>query len=154
MTGDGRNPALLFRVRTRLCALPIAHILETMRPLPVESVAAAPGFVRGVALIRGVPTPVVDAGALIGAEEPADFTRFVTLRSGESGVALAVEEVLGVRDVPPASLRRLPPLLRDAGTEILSALGALDAELLTMLKLARTLTDRIARGLEGGLEPA
>ena len=148
MTGDGRNPALLFRVRTRLCALPIAHILETMRPLPVESIAVAPAFVSGVALIRGVPTPVVDAGALIGAEEPPAFTRFVTLRSGESGVALAVEEVLGVRDVPPSSLKRLPPLLRDASTEILSALGALDAELLTMLKLARTLTDRIVKGLE------
>ena len=147
MTGEGRNPALLFRVRTRLCALPIAHILETMRPLPVERVATAPDFVLGVALIRGVATPVVDAGALIGASEPADFKRFVTLKSGESGVALAVEEVLGVRDLPPASLRKLPPLRRDASTEILSELGSLDAELLTMLKLARTLTDRVAAGL-------
>ena len=150
MTGEGRNPALLFRVRTRLCALPIAHILETMRPLAVERVAAAPDFVLGVSLIRGVPVPVVDAGTLIGATEPADFKRYVTLRSGESGVALAVEEVLGVREVPPASLKRLPPLLREASTEILSALGALDAELLTMLKLARTLTDRVAQGLAGG----
>ncbi|MEZ0244206.1 MAG: chemotaxis protein CheW [Sphingomonas sp.] len=147
MTGEGRNPALLFRVRTRLCALPIAHILETMRPLPVESVAAAPDFVLGVALIRGVPTPVVDAGALIGAPEPADFHRFVTLRSGESCVALAVEEVLGVRDLPSTSLKKLPPLLREASVEVLSALGSLDAELLTMLKLARTLTDRVAAGL-------
>jgi purine-binding chemotaxis protein CheW len=137
----------LFRVRTRLCALPIAQILETMRPLPVEHVAAAPDFVLGVALIRGVATPVVDAGLLIGASEPADFRRYVTLRSGESGVALAVEDVLGVRDLPPASLRKLPPLLSDASTEILSALGSLDAELLTMLKLARTLTDRVAAGL-------
>lgn len=147
MTGEARNPALLFRVRTRLCALPIAHILETMRPLPVESVASAPDFVLGVSLIRGVPTPVVDAGALIGATEPADFQRYITLRSGETGVALAVEEVLGVRELPPASLKRLPPLLREASVETLSALGSLDAELLTMLKLARTLTDRVAAGL-------
>ena len=149
MTGEGRNPALLFRVRTRLCALPIAHILETMRPLPVERIAAAPGFVLGVSLIRGVPTPVVDAGALIGALEPGDFKHYVTLRSGESGVALAVEEVFGVRELPHASLKRLPPLLREASAEIVSALGSLDAELLTMLKLARTLTDRVAQGLAG-----
>ena len=147
MTGEGRNPALLFRVRSRLCALPIAHVLETMRPLPIEHVASAPDFVLGVSLIRGVPTPVVDAGALIGAAEPADFKRYVTLRSGEAGVALAVEEVLGVRELPPASLKRLPPLLREASVEILSALGALDTELLTTLKLARTLTDKIALGL-------
>lgn len=147
MADEGRNPALLFRVRTRLCALPIAYILEIMRPLPIEPVAAAPDFVLGVSLIRGLPTPVVDTGALIGASEPADFRRFVTLKSGESGVALAVEEVLGVRDLPPASLKRLPPLLRDASTEILSALGSLDAELLTLLKLACTLTDRLAESL-------
>lgn len=147
MTGEGRNPALLFRARTRLCALPIAHIFETMRPLPVERVATAPDFVLGVSLIRGSPVPVVDAGALIGASEPADFKRYVTLRSGESGVALAVEEVLGVRDLPDASLKRLPPLLRGASREVLTALGALDAELLSLLKLARTLTDRLAEGL-------
>jgi purine-binding chemotaxis protein CheW len=153
VTAEGRDPALLFRVRSRLCALPIAHILETMRPLPIESVATAPDFVLGVALIRGVPTPVVDAGTLIGAEEPAAFTRFITLRSGDAGVALAVEQVLGVRDLPPASLKRLPPLLRDASVEMLSALGALDAELLTMLKLARTLTDRIALALDPSPTP-
>ena len=147
MTSEGRNPALLFRVRSRLCALPIAHVLETMRPLPIEHVASAPDFVLGVSLIRGLPTPVVDAGALIGATEPADFKRYVSLRSGEAGVALAVEEVLGVRELPPASLKRLPPLLREASVEILSALGALDTELLTTLKLARTLTDKIALGL-------
>lgn len=147
MTGEGRNPALLFRVRNRLCALPIAHVLETMRPLPIEPVAATPDFVLGVTLIRGVPTPVVDAGALIGATEPADFKRYVTLRSGEGSVALAVEDVLGVRELPPASLKRLPPLLREASVEILSALGALDSELLTMLQVARTLTDKIAQGL-------
>lgn len=147
MTGEGRNPALLFRVRTRLCALPIAHILETMRPLPTERLAAAPDFVLGVALIRGAPTPVVDAGALIGATEPADFQRYITLRSGDSGVALAVEEVLGMRELPPASLNKLPPLLHEASVEMVSALGSLDAELLTMLKLARTLTDWVAAGL-------
>ena len=147
MTSEGRNPALLFRVRSRLCALPIAHVLETMRPLPIEHVASAPDFVLGVSLIRGLPTPVVDAGALIGATEPADFKRYVSLRSGEAGVTLAVEEVLGVRELPPASLKRLPPLLREASVEILSALGALDTELLTTLKLARTLTDKIALGL-------
>jgi len=120
-----------------------------MRPLPVESVAPAPDFVLGVALIRGEPVPVIDAGALIGAAERADISRYVTIRSGGAAVALAVEEVLGVRELPPASLKKLPPLLRDASVEIVSALGALDAELLTVFKLARTLTDRIAHDLAG-----
>lgn len=117
-----------------------------MRPLPIEAMAAAPAFVAGVALIRGVAVPVIDTGALLGASEPPAFTRFVTVRAGGSEVALAVEAVLGVRALAPKSLQRLPPLLQ-AGSDIVSALTALDSELLTVLKLARELTEHIVQSL-------
>ncbi|MEI9850835.1 MAG: chemotaxis protein CheW [Sphingomonas sp.] len=145
---------ILFRARSLLCALPIGLVQEVMRPLPAEPLAAAPGFVVGVSLIRGAAVPVVDAGALIGAREAPAFTRYLTLRAGEGSVALAVEAISGIRDLPPASMRRLPPLLRDAGAEMLSTLGALDAELLRVLKLARTVTDRILAALEANGKPA
>jgi chemotaxis signal transduction protein len=36
-----------------------------MRPLRIEPVGGTPGFVRGVSMIRGAPTPVVDLKALL-----------------------------------------------------------------------------------------
>jgi hypothetical protein len=39
-------------------------------------------------------------------------------------------------------------LLRDASSEVLSVLGTLDSELLTLLKLARTLTEPVVHALE------
>ena len=57
---------LIFRVLDRLCALSLGHVVETMRPLPIEPLAAAPHFVLGLATIRGSQVPVVDAGRLIG----------------------------------------------------------------------------------------
>lgn len=141
-------PFVVFRARTRLCALPTVHVQETMRPLPMQALAAAPEFVIGVALIRGAPVPVVDASALLGATDERDTTRFVTLRIGDRCIALAVEAVLGIRALPSASLQKLPPLLRDTSSEILSALGTLDTELLTVLKLARTLTEPILQVLD------
>jgi len=146
LTTRAQHPALIFRARSQLCALPLGAVVETMRPLPLQSALDAPAFVAGVARVRGAALPVVDAGALIGAAEPPNFARFVTLRTDGGGVALAVESVLGVQPLASDSFRRLPPLLR-AGGEIVAALAALDAELLLVLELARTLTERILRTL-------
>jgi purine-binding chemotaxis protein CheW len=134
--GGGAGLSLLCRVQTKLCALPLECVLETMRPLPVEPLSGAPQFVPGLAMIRGEPVPVVDAARLLGAEG-ARPARFVSVRAGERRVALAVDSVLGVRSIPAGSLRELPPLLRDASAEFVSAIGMLDAELLLILQSTR-----------------
>ncbi|KQW02895.1 hypothetical protein ASC87_00640 [Rhizobacter sp. Root1221] len=120
--------------------MPLAHVVETMRPLPVEAVAGAPHFVRGLAVIRGMPVPVVDAAHLLG-ELAAPANRFVTVIAGERRVALAVDSVLGVREVPTDSLHQLPPLLQEAGGDVVAAIGLLDAELLLVLSSTRLLPD-------------
>jgi purine-binding chemotaxis protein CheW len=123
------------------CALPLAQVIETMRPLPIEPLSSVPGFVRGVSVIRGAPVPVVDLGLLLGGVSHA--TRFITLSLSSDGrvVALAVEGILGVRDVP--ALAELPPLLRDADTAAVAAIGTLDAALLVLLKVARVLSEEV-----------
>src|SRR6185436_6230529 len=49
------------RVGGLLCALPLEHVEETMRPLAIEAIAGGPAFVRGLAVVRGAPIPAVDA---------------------------------------------------------------------------------------------
>ncbi len=127
--------------------MPVGLVIETMRPLAVEPLAGMPYFVRGLSVIRGIPTPVVDAGELLATRENSGATRFVTLRAGERQVALAFEAVLGVRNLSGALLEDLPPLLRDAGAELVSAVGTLDAELLIVLRSARILPDEAWRTL-------
>jgi purine-binding chemotaxis protein CheW len=149
LTGDEpvQYPVVVFRARTRLCALPSIHVQETMRALPTQLLAAAPDFVIGIALIRGMAVPVVDAGALLGETDEPSATRFISLRIGDRGIALAVEAVLGIQALAATSLQELPPLLRDTSSEVLSALGTLDTELLTILKLARALTEPVLQAL-------
>jgi purine-binding chemotaxis protein CheW len=137
--------SLLFRVRARLCALPLAHVVETMRPLPVEAMAGASSCVRGLAIIRGAPVPVIDVAVLLREEavrpeaavREQPSARFVSMRVGERAIALAVDGVIGVRTLASASLRDLPPLLRDAEVDVVGAIGTLDAELLFVLRTAR-----------------
>ena len=119
-----------------------------MRPLPVEPLAEMPIFVLGLAVIRGNPVAVVDTGALLGVTGEAQATRFVLLRLGERRVALAAEEVLGIREISPSVLHDLPPLLRDASAAIVSAIGTLDTELLLVLHAVRILPEAVWDTLE------
>lgn len=127
---------MVCRLNDRLCALPIAHVVETMRPMAVRGVAECPSFVLGVSVIRGQAVPVIDAASLLGApgSHPA---RIVTVAIDGRRIALAVEAVLGVMEIPLEFISGLPPLLRDAAGDVVSALGALDRELLYVLNSAR-----------------
>jgi purine-binding chemotaxis protein CheW len=40
--------SLVCRVATRICALPVGVVIETLRPLPLEPIAGAPAFVTGL----------------------------------------------------------------------------------------------------------
>jgi purine-binding chemotaxis protein CheW len=145
--------SLVCRVRTRVCALPLANVIETLRPLPIEPLSGAPLFVCGVSIIRGEPLPVVDGGLLLGAGQ-ARATRLVTLRVGARAVALAVDAVLGVRSFERSALHALPPLLREAGEDTVAALGNLDQELLLVLESGRLVPEQIFERIAQQAEPA
>jgi purine-binding chemotaxis protein CheW len=139
---SGLKQLLICRVGSKLCGLPLEHVLETMRPLPLEALANMPSFVRGVALIRGRPTPVLDGGLLLGSPAiQSASARLVTLKTGERQVALWVDAVAGMRSVDGAALEALPLVLRESHAGQLDALGRLDSELLLLLEHARLLTE-------------
>lgn len=139
----GAGRALISRVGARYCAIPIEHIEETLRPLPVEPLPAMPAFVLGVSVIRGRPIPVVHAGRLLGDPATTRPTRFVTLKTGQGNVALAVEAVTGVLDLGARPLHELPPLLREASADLVTAIGTLDSELFLLLRSARLVPESV-----------
>jgi chemotaxis signal transduction protein len=62
-------------------------------------------------------------------------------------VALAVDTVLGVRSIKTDE--PLPPLLGEAASEVVSAIGRLDAELLLFLGKARIVPEQLFEHLDG-----
>ncbi len=139
--------ALIVGLQGRICAVPLKHVIETMRPLPVEPLSGVPSFVRGVSIIRGIPTPVVDLGAVLGTpNELAE--RFVTLRVGDKQVALSVSAVLGVRVLDTImTVQELPPLLQDAASDIVAMIGTLDEQFLMVLQAGWELPDVVWQAL-------
>jgi purine-binding chemotaxis protein CheW len=138
------TPVLVVRIEHRLAALPLGDVIETMRPLPIEAIAGAPAGVLGLAIVRGAPVPVLDLRVLLGLPA-APCARFVTARVAERCVAFAVDEVVGAREIAPGALAGLPPLLGEAQPELVTAMGALDRELLLVLRAGRRLLEAVGQ---------
>jgi purine-binding chemotaxis protein CheW len=153
-TAEGRQRSLLCRVcHDVMCALPLEHVEETMRPLPITRLAGVPAFIQGLTVIRGVPTPVVNAASLLTGEA-SQATRFVTLKAGARRVVLAVESVAGVIELSQESVDALPQLLQNAELDAISAIRLMDAELLLVLCTTRLVTAAVWATIQaGGTEP-
>jgi purine-binding chemotaxis protein CheW len=129
---------LVCEVGRRACGLSLAHVAETMRPLPLEPLASAPAFVAGLSIVRGEPIPVLDLRLLLGAAvTPESARRLVTLRIDSRRAGLLVDAVQGVRSIPAGTLQALPRLLGDASAEVVIEIGRLDERLLLVLEAGR-----------------
>ncbi len=133
---------LVGRMGTRAWAIPIEHVVETMRSLPIEPLVDAPQFVLGLSIIRGSPTVVIDLARLLDPVAGSTASRFVSMRIGARYAALAVEADLGVRTIAVADLNELPPLLqKPAGDDAIERIGRLDSHLLLVLSAARLIPE-------------
>jgi purine-binding chemotaxis protein CheW len=140
---------LMCRVSDRLLAVSLTCVVETMRPLPLRTFSGAPPFVLGVSVIRDAVVPVIGIESLLGVRgtRPA---RWVTVRSDDRILALAVDAVLGVRTLDEATLHDVPPLLGTLDHTVLSAIGTLDSGLLLVLGDARLVPETVWAGLDQG----
>lgn len=135
---------LVCEVGRRTCGLSLEYVAETMRPLPLEPLATAPGFVAGLSIVRGQPIPVLDLRYLLGsASAPERARRLVTLRIGPRRAGLLVDGVQGVRGVPRETLAALPRLLGDASAEVVTEIGRLDEKLLLVLESGRLVPESV-----------
>jgi purine-binding chemotaxis protein CheW len=146
MTVGGQS--LVFRADTHLAAIGLEHVTEVLRPLPVEGLAGVPPYVRGICVLRGRPVPVVDIGLLLGGERTTGedrAARFVGVRTGPQAAVLAVDTVLGIRDIP---MERLHDLSSVTGSVACAAVGAIGREPLLLLEAGRVIPDSVWDALE------
>ena len=135
---------LVVEMDSKCCAFSAADVVETMRPLDVESLPNMPPYVLGVAVIRSRPTPVVDLAWLLGGAKTQTVSRYVSIRvDGDRIVALAVPTVPELREVATGELTDLPPLFGHADEERIASLGKLDEKLLVVLNKGALLPPEI-----------
>ena len=93
---------VLFKAADQTWALPASAVVQVLRMAKPAPSPGAPPHVRGVLNVRGVLVPVVDARVRLGAppRPPSPQDRLVLVDDGTARVALQVDEVLEVCEVP------------------------------------------------------
>jgi purine-binding chemotaxis protein CheW len=101
-----------------------------------------PRFVRGTAIVRGRPIPVVDLRDLLGDDMESPPARLVTVRTGtDRRVGLLVDEVRGLWPARTLEFEALAPLMSDAAAGVVAELARLDDQLLVLLRAGALLPD-------------
>ncbi len=144
---------LLCRAGGIRCALPVQHVVETMRPLPLEALPDVPEFIAGISIVRGTPLPVVMMRTLMG-EPEGPPGRFVVVRAGARRVVLAVDEVSGFHRADRQELRDLPPLLAFASARAVGQIMTLDGALLVVLETVGMVSDDVLKALASVAAPS
>lgn len=143
--GDGKTALLVMRCTRGRIGLPLIHVIETMRPLACSAFAGPAGYVRGVAVIRGAPVPVVSVDGLLGAADEGEdgSGRFVLTKFAERQVALKVTGVDGITRLDEATLKQCPPLLAggDTRSSLITSLAVLDGQFFALLNAALLVPD-------------
>jgi purine-binding chemotaxis protein CheW len=139
---------LLVAAGTRICALPLGSVVETMRLLPIRPAPGTPEAVRGISMLRGAPAPIVDLAALLGDGEDPQAFRVVAVRTGKGQVGLLVRAVLRIAEIP--GVEDLPPLLQHVCAARVQAIAALDKEFLWVLDAARLVSAEIQDFVKAG----
>ncbi|GAB2574573.1 hypothetical protein Aab01nite_15490 [Paractinoplanes abujensis] len=134
--------SLVFRAGPLLCALRLDEVIETMRPLETRALAGTPAFVRGITVLRGVPTPVIDVSRLLGGGT-AEAERYLAVRTERGAVALATGEVLGIRAVEAEPTGGHPALLGGGNTRLVAGVGTMGTEPLLLLQSMRAVPDEV-----------
>jgi purine-binding chemotaxis protein CheW len=136
------DSSLVFRAGSLLCALRLDEVIETMRPLATHPMAATPAYVRGICIMRGMPTPVVDVARVLGGGE-AEVARFVAVRTERGPVAFATGEVVGIRPAVADSGSGQAALLGSAPGGLVAGIGRIGTEPLLLLQSMRVVPDDV-----------
>ncbi|MEU4692901.1 chemotaxis protein CheW [Actinoplanes sp. NPDC023714] len=135
--------ALVFQAGPLFCAFPLDEVVETMRPLRTRPLAGTPPYVRGLTILRGMPSPVVDVTRLLTGEI-AEVERYVAVRAGRGVVACATGPVLGVQEIevepaegPAAALSGV------VSKALIAGVGRIGTDPLVLLRGVRAVPDEV-----------
>jgi len=149
MGRDAPLALIVFALGGERYALSLEAVEEVAPGAVVRGRPGLPGALRGGAEVRGGPIPVLDLRASLGLEpRPAGEGRvLVTRGSGSGALGVLVDEVHGVREVPPGTIEAAPRYFRRAAERLLGLVRT-DEGLILVLDAARLVGEEERAWLE------
>jgi purine-binding chemotaxis protein CheW len=136
---------VILRLGKEEFGLPIHSVLEISRMLDITHIPQAPGFIEGVANLRGQIITVIGLARQFQLmEKPlTKSSRIVVVEMGQEKIGLIVDEVPEVLKLYEADIDSAPDLIQtDIGKNYISGVAKLGERLIILLDIDRVLDSR------------
>ena len=125
-----------FYVGSLLLGVDIRQIQEINRHLDITRVPLAPGFVEGVANLRGEVVTIVNLRSVLGLPPAENIEhRYVVLQSPTEAVGLTVDRIADVLSIPAENFVPPPSSVEGVEGRFFEAVCTLQQELLVLLNV-------------------
>jgi purine-binding chemotaxis protein CheW len=144
---------VVFRLLHDEFALPIASVIEILRPHKLTRMPRTPHFVDGVMNLRGRVFPVIDLKRRLGlTESPKDGrTRVMVVDFHGDQMGLIVDEVREVFRGDKNSLENAPDLALSVTRDYLSGVVSQGERMILLLDLDRLFVQEETTVIKGGV---
>ena len=107
MTADTMQKMIIFQVAGQDYALPLTTVKSIERSLLVTRVPNTDSFVKGVASLRGIMTPVLDMRELLGqpAADEQSEQRILIVASGDVHVGLLMDSASELLEIDQSDIQ-------------------------------------------------
>ena len=131
---------VLIRLKREFYALPVSSIREIMRQRAYTPVPGAPPTLPGIISQRGVILPVVELRLLLGfdAKELTSAARYIVVEHNDVDMALVVEEVLDLVELPEHAIKPAPSALDPGRAALLRGVIQHEERLIAVFDLDAT----------------
>lgn len=152
-TVDSRQ-LVTFRLGDDEFAIDVMRVFEVLRAVEVRSVPNAPDFVEGVVAVRDAVIPVIDMRKRFSlpAVEEENSSRLLVVATGDSRVALVVDDVPGVAELPDGVISQAPEFFRGLAGRYLEGIARDGERLVILLNLDEILSSKEKIALERLIE--
>ena len=139
-----------FRVCDDEFAIDVMNVFEVLKATEVRTVPRAPDFVEGVLGVRDSVIPVIDMRKRFSLPErgSGDRGRLLVVATAESRVALVVDDVPGVVELPQDAVSPAPDFFRGLAGRYLYGVARHGERLIILLNMDEILTSKERIALE------
>ena len=139
-----------FRVCNDEFAIDVMKVFEVLKSTDVRSVPKAPDFVEGIVGVRDSVIPVIDMRKRFSLPERAsgDAGRMLIVATEDSKVALVVDDVPGVVELPLDSISPAPDFFRGLAGRYLEGIAKDGERIMILLNLDEILSSKERIALE------
>lgn len=132
-----------FQLGDEIYGVLVKNVREILRISNISPVPGAPDYIVGITNIRGNVISVIDGRSRISlaSKEHTDLSRMIVMESEDDIVAVVVDRVADIIDLPESMLDSSPKLAKGESSKYISGVISHDDDLIIILDSETFITD-------------